>query len=125
MTWLALFFRQLRMHRPPWATLRDGSFWWRTLGAGTIVGLAIIWPVALARTNNGCTGVSDAYEATISVTLWMLYGFGPAVLASHLRAWGAASDQGAHGLCQSDEVSYLPVCAGGEPGRRAPSPPRA
>jgi hypothetical protein len=52
-----------------------------TLGLGAMLGMALVWVALTWRADNGCTGVSDIYEATLVGTAIALFGFGPSTFA--------------------------------------------
>ncbi len=59
--------------------------WLDDLAAGALLGFACLWGPFVNRADNGCTGVSSAYQVTLLITTVAVFAFGPAVLAAHLR----------------------------------------
>lgn len=60
-----------------------GALIGRARGAltGAAIALSGVWTLLVIRADGvGCTGVSSAYETTLSLTLLLLYGAGPWVL---------------------------------------------
>jgi hypothetical protein len=68
---------------------RGVRFWLGNLGGGSILGLALVWPLLDARANNGCTGVSDVYALTAFVTLFAVFLLGPRILGRCLLLHGS------------------------------------
>jgi hypothetical protein len=58
-----------------------GASWRSALAVSVPLGLGVVWAFMAPRSDNLCTGVSQAYTFTQGVTLVALYLLGPAVLA--------------------------------------------